>query len=364
MKSKNLLIRMERDLFERFSEASKLKNESKSQIIRKLVEKWILEKEGELRAKSQISFIGVGGAGIHSLLRTSKDLEINFTAVSTDKENLNLVKNERIKKILLGEEETKGLGCKGDVKLGSEIAEKNKKLLSEELNPSKLVFISLGLGGGTGTAITPVVADIMRKKGAVVVFLIALPFKVESKRFELSKKLLSKFYDKANSTFVFSNNRLVDICPDLPIEKAFSKSDESISAFVNSIISFPSKNLFDSDYNAILSLLEEGHFGTTSSFVYSSSLDKKGIIRLLKKNLLFDLPLNKAKSVFVDIKGVDEIPVKELDKISDSILDEIGVKSQFFFNSQALEENKLNKKEYEIKILLWGVDKKDVKNIY
>ena len=129
------------------------------------------------------------------------------------------------KKILVGKTLTRGLGAGGYPETGKKAAELARGTLEEVLKNVDLVFITAGLGGGTGTGVAPVVAEVAKEQGAIVVGMVSSPFRVERARIFKAEEGLEDLRRAADTVIVLDNNRLLNYVPNLPIDQAFSVMD-------------------------------------------------------------------------------------------------------------------------------------------
>ena len=173
-----------------------------------------------------IAVIGVGGAGcntINRLLRMGVE-KAQLVAVNTDSKHLKLV-GEGARKCLIGQSVTKGLGAGGFPEVAEKAALVSKKTLNEVLAGKDLVFITCGMGGGTGTGAAPVIAQLAREAGAIVVAFCTYPFAMERARLSKAKAGIERMKQHAHTLVLIDNNRLVAYAPNLPIEKSFELLD-------------------------------------------------------------------------------------------------------------------------------------------
>ncbi|RMF90697.1 MAG: cell division protein FtsZ [Methanobacteriota archaeon] len=219
------------------------------------------EKESRIETSSdfgeaRILVVGSGGGGNNTLQRLA-NIGIQgaeLIAVNTDKQQLERTKAD--KKILIGYETTRGLGAGGYPEIGRQAALDAKTVLKDELSGADLVFVTAGLGGGTGTGSLPVIAEIAKDAGAVVVGAVTMPFKIERARIPKAREALAKLKEAADSVVVVDNNKLLQFVPDLPVDEAFGVADEILSRMVKGIsetISIPSLiNLDFADVRAVM----------------------------------------------------------------------------------------------------------------
>ena len=177
----------------------------------------------------RITIVGCGGAGGNTITRLNK-LGVkgaDTIAINTDKQALDLVEADH--KILIGGRMTRGLGAGGFPDVAERAARESSHEIEELIKDSDLVFITAGMGGGTGTGSAPVVAEIAKKFNSVVTCMVSTPFNVERARLVKADEGLDKLRVKADSTVVLDNNRLLEFVPNLPINQAFSVMDQMIA---------------------------------------------------------------------------------------------------------------------------------------
>ena len=203
--------------------------------------------------------VGCGGAGGNTVNRLHRIgvKGAETISINTDKQALDAV--EADKKLLIGKSITRGLGAGGYPEVAERCAEQARNKLEELLHGADLVFITAGMGGGTGTGSAPVVADVAKKLGAIVVGMVSTPFNVERARLIKGDEGMDKLRRKSDSVIVLDNNRLLKYVPNLPIDQAFSVMDELIAQTVKGIsetITQPS--LINLDYADVRAIMNAG----------------------------------------------------------------------------------------------------------
>ncbi|MFQ5405653.1 MAG: cell division protein FtsZ [Candidatus Micrarchaeia archaeon] len=207
-------------------------------------------------AQVKISVVGVGGAGTNTVSRLHhmgvKSAET--IAINTDSNHLKLVKADR--RILIGASMTRGLGAGGFPEVGMKAAESSRGKLEEVISGSELVFVTAGMGGGTGTGAAPVIADIARESGAITVGVVTFPFALERARLDKADWGLEALQESCDTVVVVDNNRLVQFVPNLPMNQAFAVADTLVAKAVKGIsdtIMLPSLvNIDFADVRAIM----------------------------------------------------------------------------------------------------------------
>ena len=212
-------------------------------FIRNAKKRKVIQFREERIGYANIKIVGCGGAGNNTVdrlmkigIRGAKCISIN-----TDRQHLDM-RDAHIK-ILIGKNLTRGLGAGGNPEIGRAAAEESREDLTKVLRDTDLVFITCGEGGGTGTGSAPIVAEIAKLEGAIVVGVVTIPFNTEIGRIEKAKEGINLLKQYADTLVVIDNNRLLEIAPNLPIIEAFSVADEVLASMVKGItetISLPS----------------------------------------------------------------------------------------------------------------------------
>ncbi|MHA1339892.1 MAG: cell division protein FtsZ [Promethearchaeota archaeon] len=271
---------------------------------------------------ANIIIVGAGGAGNNTInrLMNSGILGAFCIAVNTDQQHLNSIQSHY--KLLIGKNVTRGLGAGGHPEIGRVAAEESKNELNYLLKNADLVFITCGLGGGTGTGSAPIIAEIASKNGAIVVGVVTLPFKTEKGRIEKARKGLQQLRKFVNTLVVIDNNKLLEIAPNIPILEAFSIADEVLSTMVKGItetISQPS--LINLDYADVRSILTTGGIsivGIGESSIDSQNHVEEAIDDALHSPLL-ELDISGATGALIHVSGGKNMTLNDVNKISEII---------------------------------------------
>lgn len=270
---------------------------------------------------ANIMIVGCGGAGNNTVDRMMKIgiRGAQCIALNTDQQHLNIIQANQ--KLLIGKTITRGLGAGGQPEIGKTAAEESRQEISNILQNGDLVFVTCGMGGGTGTGSAPIVAEIAKKNGAIVVGVITLPFKAEMGRMQKAKegiKILRNFVD---TLVVIDNNRLLEIAADLPLVEAFSLADEVLATMVKGItetISLPS--LINLDYADIRTILTSG--GVAIVGIGEGSDPKKRVEEAIEdalKSPLLEFDISGAKGALIHITGGNDLTLIETTKIANIV---------------------------------------------
>src|SRR3989338_8188702 len=210
--------------------------------------------------RTRIKVVGCGGGGNNTINRiTEVGVRGGETiAINTDAQDLLYTTADR--KILIGKETTKGMGAGSNPKVGEEAAKENEADIRNALQNSDMVFITCGLGGGTGTGSAPVVAEVARKVGALTVGIVTMPFTMEGhRRYENAALGLDKMQNLTDTLIVIPNDKLLELAPDLPLHTAFKVADEILTNSVKGIAELVTKaGLVNLDFADIRAVMKGG----------------------------------------------------------------------------------------------------------
>jgi len=275
-------------------------------------------------ATPRIFIVGCGGAGNNTVNRLYNiGVEGAETiAINTDKQHLDMIASDT--KVLVGKSITKGLGAGGDPEVGRRAAELGRRTLEALFEDADLVFVTAGMGGGTGTGTVPIVSQIAKAHGAIVVAMVSTPFNVERARLIKAEEGLEDLRREADTVIVLDNNRLLDYVPNLPIDHAFSVMDQIIAETVKGIsetITQPS--LINLDYADVRTIMNSG--GVAAMLVGESrSQDKaRDVVREAFNHPLLEVDYRGSKAALIHITGGPDLTLKEAEEIAAALTSQL-----------------------------------------
>jgi cell division protein FtsZ len=289
----------------------------------------------------RIVIVGAGGAGnntVNRLYNIGVD-GAETIAINTDKQHLKMIEADT--KILVGKSLTNGLGAGGDPSMGERATEMAQGTIKEVLGDADLVFVTAGMGGGTGTGAAPVISKIAKEQGAIVVGMVSTPFNVERARTVKAEEGLERLREEADSIIVLDNNRLLDYVPNLPIGKAFSVMDQIIAETVKGIsetITQPS--LINLDYADMTSIMNQGGVAV---MLVGETQDKNKTEEVVKDAMnhpLLDVDYRGASGGLVHITGGPDLTLKEAEGIAQNITDRLEASANVIWGARIQEEYK------------------------
>lgn len=284
-----------------------------------------VESDTEEFGAPKIMVIGSGGAGCNSISRIA-EMGVSgaqLVAVNTDKQQLALLSDDLVK-ILIGKSVTRGLGAGGYPEVGAKAAEVSRPALEEVLRGVDMLFITSGMGGGTGTGASPVIAEIAKQQGAIVVAIVTYPFRMERARIIKAEEGINRLKDVCDTVVVIDNNRLVELVPNLPMQEAFKVADEVIARTVSGITeTITQPSLVNLDYADVRAIM--GNKGLSVIAVgESKSVDKvKEVVEDTLKNALLDVDIAGATGALIHITGGPELTLGEASQVGEKLTEKI-----------------------------------------
>jgi cell division protein FtsZ len=304
-----------------------------------------VEEKYEEFGQPKIMVIGAGGAGCNAVNRLAHMgiAGAQLVAINTDKQHLSII-DDNITKILIGKSVTRGLGAGGYPEIGAKAAEVSRTALEEVLAGVDMLFISAGMGGGTGTGSAPIVAEIAKAQGAIVIAMVTYPFALEKARTIKAEEGIETLRRIADTVVVIDNNRLVELVPNLPIQDAFKVADELVARTVRGITeTITQPSLINLDYADVRSVM----VGTGLSMIAvgeSKGVDKVNeVVEDTLKNSLLDVDIAGAKGALIHITGGAELTLGEANGIGTMLTEQMDPKSVVIWGARVdpTYENKI-----------------------
>ena len=286
---------------------------------------------------AKIKVIGVGGAGCNAINTMMTDYDIpgvEFMAFNTDAQTLKLSKAPVT--LQLGENLTKGLGVGGNHELGAQAAEESLDQIQELLEGADMVFITAGMGGGTGTGAAPIIAGVAKNMGALTVAVVTKPFDFEGKRrMEVAEEGLNNLRDKVDTLIVVPNQRLLEIATDnISFIDAMKMVDSVLAEGVNSISMLISQTGYiNADFNDAKSVMQNA--GTALMGIGRASGEKRAELaaRAATTSPLLDMSIEGATGVLYNIVGAD-LTLPEISLVSELIKEAVDPSANIKFGAQ------------------------------
>ena len=289
---------------------------------------------------AKIKIIGIGGGGNNSLNRM-KEIGIKggeLIAINTDAQDL--LYTDADHKILIGKELTQGLGAGSNPKIGEEAAKESMSEIKKKLSGSDMVFITCGLGGGTGTGAAPEIAKIAKKDGALTIAVVTLPFTIEGqKRIENAMLGLEKLESFVDTLIIIPNDKLLELAPKLPLQTAFKIADEILTNAVKGITELVTTNgLVNLDFADIKAVMTNG--GVSLIGMGESDTADRAIEAVEKAidNPLLDVDISNATGALVNVFGGPDMSLDEYKLIIETIGNKLNPEAKLIGGAQISED--------------------------
>jgi cell division protein FtsZ len=290
--------------------------------------------------KTRIKVIGCGGGGNNTINRISEVgiKGIQTIAINTDAQDLLYTTAD--KKLLIGKELTQGLGAGSNPKIGEESARENEHDLKKLLEGADMVFITCGLGGGTGTGSAPFIAQLAKKMGLLSVGIVTMPFTMEgSHRFENAIIGLEKLEQTINTLIVVPNEKLLELAPNLPLQTAFKVADEILTNSVKGIAELVTKaGLVNLDFADVKAIMSEGGVALIGVGESDSENRADESVQKALENPLIDVDISNATGALVNISGGESLTLDESRKIVETISERLDPKAKIIWGAQIYKD--------------------------
>jgi len=306
---------------------------------------------------AQIKVVGVGGGGNNAVNRMIVDgiRSASFVAINTDKQALYLSKATQ--RIQIGEKLTKGLGAGADPEIGRQAAEESREAITEALRGSDLVFITAGMGGGTGTGAAPVVAQIAKELGALTVAVVTKPFGFEGRRrMNNADQGIAQLRKNVDTLVIIPNDKLTqNFHKDITMVDAFKRADDVLRQGIRGIsdlIGLPALiNLDFADVRTIMKNTGMAHMGLGVGRGENRTIDA---VRQAVYSPLLETTIEGATGVIVNISGGVDLTLGEVQHAVQLIHEVADVTANIIFGADIREELE---EEVRVTIIATGFDK-------
>ena len=284
---------------------------------------------------SKIVVVGSGGAGCNTITRMMEIRIEGATTIAMNTDAQDLICSYADEKILIGKMLTKGRGAGSMPHIGEEAAIESEKDIHKALDGADIVFLTCGLGGGTGTGSLPIVAGIAKKVGALTVAVVTFPFAMEGiRRKENAEMGLDKLRKEADTVIVIPNDRLLEIAPRLPLEAAFKVADEILVRAVKGITELITKpGLINLDFADVKAIMEGG--GVAMIGMGESNSENRAMEAIDKaiNSPLLSVDITGAKGALINVIGGGDLTLEESERVVEVVSQRLDPKANIIWGS-------------------------------
>jgi len=306
---------------------------------------------------AKIKVIGVGGAGGNAVIHmiNHKIQGADFICANTDSQALDRAKGSTILK--LGDNVTRGLGAGADPQVGRAAAERDRAAIEELLVGADMIFITAGMGGGTGTGAAPVIAEIAKELGALTVAVVTKPFNFEGhKRKAAAEQGIAELVEEVDSLITIPNQKLMDILgKKTSMEEAFAKADDILKGAVQGISDIIMKpGYINVDFADVKTVMSEK--GIAMMGTGQSSADERGIdaaSQAVSSELLEDIELKDARGILVNITAKSPT-MADFDEVDSVIRDFTADDATIIYGT--VMEDSMDEEELLVTVVATGVN--------
>lgn len=316
----------------------------------------------DIETFAKIKVVGVGGSGNNAISRMieSKIKGVEFVAINTDAQALHHSKASE--KVHIGKNLTKGLGAGMNPEIGRQAAEENRDEIQEVLKGSDMVFVTCGLGGGTGTGAAPIVAETAKELGALTVSVVTKPFAFEgAQRRAIAEEGLDNLKDRVDSLITIPNDKLLSIIDrKTTLLSAFRIVDDVLRQGVQGISDLITKpGVVNVDFADVRAILEDS--GSALMGIGIASGDNRAIeaARQAINSPLLELSIDGAKGVLFNVSGSSDLTMLEINEAANVITENIDPNAKVIFG--AVTDDQIRKGDVHITVIATGFDTAKVK---
>ncbi|MBI4738392.1 cell division protein FtsZ [Candidatus Woesearchaeota archaeon] len=288
----------------------------------------------------KIKVVGAGGGGNNTINRISEVGIQGAETIAINTDAQDLLYTTADVKILIGREISGGLGAGSQPKIGEEAAKEDEGEIKRALAGADMVFITCGLGGGTGTGASPIIAEVAKKIGALVVGIVTLPFSMEgNRRYENAIIGLEKLENTVDTLIVIPNDKLLELAPDIPLQTAFKVADEILTNAVKGIAEMVTKaGLVNLDFADIRTVMGNG--GVALIGVGEADTENRAIESVEKavNNPLLDVDVSGATGALINICGGPDMTLDEARKIVETITERLSDDAKVIWGAQISDD--------------------------
>ena len=292
------------------------------------------------KQRASIKVVGCGGGGNNTINRIAEVGVHGAETIGINTDAQDLLYTTADKKILIGREVTKGLGAGSDPRVGEEAARENEHDIKNALTDADMVFITCGMGGGTGTGSAPVVAEIAKKMGALTVGIVTMPFTMEgNRRYDNAVIGLEKLQQFVDTLIVIPNDKLLELAPDLPLHTAFKVADEILTNAVKGIAELVTKaGLVNLDFADIRAVMSNG--GVALIGVGESDSENRAVEAVEKaiNNPLLDVDITGATGALINVAGSKDLTLNEARKVVETISQKLSEDAKIIWGAQIYDD--------------------------
>ena len=316
----------------------------------------------EIERFAKIRVVGIGGAGcnvINTMIEAQQINGVEFIAVNTDAQDLSI--NKAFIKLPIGQDLTGGLGAGAEPEIGRKAAEEDIDLIKSNLEGADMVFITAGMGGGTGTGAAPVIARVSRELGALTIGVVTKPFAFEgAKRLENAEIGIEELRNEVDALIIIPNQRLLEITDEkMSVLEAFRLSDSVLNQGVQGIsdlIVMP--GLINVDFADVKTIMKNAGSALMGIGIGTGEDRAKIAAQAAITSPLLDISIDGATGILFNITGGQDMSMREVDSAAKIIMDAASPDANIIFGT-TIDDNLTD--QIKITVIATGFDTEDIR---
>jgi cell division protein FtsZ len=306
-----------------------------------------------------IKVVGCGGAGTNTISRCVQGsvTDVDLIAINTDAQHL--LQTDAPRKVLIGRHLTKGLGAGSVPKVGEEAARESEQDVREAVGHADMVFVTCGLGGGTGTGSAPIVSQVAKENGALTIGVVTLPFSVEGLvRMENAEAGLKRLRDVCDTVIVIPNDKLLDVVPNLSLNAAFKVADEVLMRSIKGITEMITKpGLVNLDFADLKTVMKRG--GVAMIGLGEAEGENKAVNAVVEalNSPLLEVDISEASGALVNVTGGEDMTISEAERVVEEIYSRVDPNARIIWGTTV---DPTLKKNLRAMLVITGVKSKQI----
>jgi len=318
----------------------------------------------EIETFAKIKVVGVGGSGNNAISRMidSKIKGVEFVAINTDAQALH--HSRAAEKVHIGKNLTKGLGAGMNPEIGRQAAEENRDEIQEVLKGSDMVFVTCGLGGGTGTGAAPIVAETAKELGALTVGVVTRPFAFEgAQRRAIAEEGLQNMKDRVDTIITIPNDKLLSIIDrKTTLVNAFKIVDDVLRQGVQGISDLITRpGIVNVDFADVRAIMQDSGSALMGIGIASGDNRATEAAKAAINSPLLELAIDGAKGVLFNVSGSSDLTMLEINEAANIITENIDPNAKVIFG--AVTDDQIRKGEVHITVVATGFDEQKVNDV-